>query len=70
MKVNEAISTKSDELISKLQQIKFSFYDEVNKIIEEAKDRETNSSNKPDEEFHRGVSVGMTHILILLSKIW
>jgi hypothetical protein len=45
------------------------FCEQINKLIVKSKERESKADKIEDKEFHRGVQIGMTHVLILLSKL-
>jgi hypothetical protein len=68
--IKEIILERQNELISEMMKLRFEFYDSVNKLIQESNEREKNETNESVKEYHHGVQRGMTHVLILLGRIW
>ena len=69
MDTNNLEDIVSQIIRRKIFDIQTEFTEKVNQVIKESRERENQSDNEITKEFHRGVHVGMTHILLLFIKL-
>ncbi len=69
MNANRLIPKLAEVVRESVYQARMDFYDKVNEEIIDARQRESVASTPEDKQFHKGVHVGMMHVLIMLDKI-
>ena len=69
MKTAELENIVSLTIRNRISESEQKFFDNVNLLIRASIERESQSVNEVDKEFHKGVQAGMKHVLILLGNL-